>query len=210
MRNNYDPIAGNYDWLSRLVFRKNLILSQTCLLQHIPIGSKILIAGGGTGWILDEITKIHPSGLNITYVEISEKMIRLAKKRNHGENEVHFVHQPIEEFVSKNSYDIILTAYLFDNFQKPKAELVFKNLSQKLTPEGKWLFADFHLDKKRGPWWQKHLLKSMIVFFRTACDIEAKSLVPMEKFFRANRFREMYSYRHMYGFLHSGVYIKME
>ncbi|HEV7379176.1 MAG TPA: class I SAM-dependent methyltransferase, partial [Dyadobacter sp.] len=120
MKNNYDPIATRYDWLSRIVFRQNLVLSQTCLLQHIPPQSSILIVGGGTGWILSELTKTQATGLEITYIEISEKMINLAKKHNTGKNEVEFVHTAIENYTSNKTFDIILTAFLFDNFREEK------------------------------------------------------------------------------------------
>lgn len=208
MVNNYDPIAGNYDLLSRLVFRQNLILSQTCLLKHIPAGSNVLIVGGGTGWILEESAKIHSSGLSITYVEISEKMILLAKKRDSKQNKVYFINKAVEEFVTTEKYDIILTAFLFDNFEDEKAKLIFNNLSTLLHDRGKWLFADFHIDKKSSQW-QKLLLKLMLNFFRVICNIEARELIQMDLKFRESGFREMYGYSHFYNFIKSTVYIKI-
>ena len=209
MKNNYDRIAGNYDWLSRLIFGRNLILSQTCLLQHIPARSNILIVGGGTGWILNEIAKIHPSGLTITYVEISEKMTQLAKKCNAGNNEIVFVNDAIENFETSEQYDIIFTAFLFDNFGQEKAKQVFTRLSEKLTNRGKWLFVDFHIDKKKSRLWQKALLNLMLAFFRVVCNIEAKKLIPMELLFKEGEFREMYNYIRSSGFIKSSVYIQM-
>lgn len=208
MINNYDPIAGNYDFLSRLIFGQNLILSQTCLLQHIPPKSNILIAGGGTGWILEETAKIHSSGLCITYVEISEKMIRLAKKRNVKQNEVYFVNKAIEDFTTSDQYDVILTAFLFDNFGNERAELVFQKLAPMLKEKGKWLFADFHIDQESKQW-QKLLLKLMFRFFRIICNIEAKELIPMDVKFKESGFREIYSYSRFHNFLKSSVYIRI-
>ena len=208
MVNNYDPIAGKYDLLSRLVFRQNLVLSQTCLLQHIPAGSKVLIVGGGTGWIIEESAKIHSSGLSITYVEISEKMILLAKKRDARQNKVYFVNKAVEEFVTDEKYDIILTAFLFDNFGDEKAKLIFNNLATLLQDKGKWLFADFHIDKKSREW-QRLLLKLMLNFFRVICKIEARELIPMDLKFRESGFREIYVYSHFHNFIKSTVYIRI-
>lgn len=209
MLNNYDPIARNYDWLSRLIFRKSLILSQTCLLQHIPPGSNVLIVGGGTGWILEEIAKIHPSGLSITYVEISEKMIDLARKRDIKENQVIFVNKAIENYGDLSKYDIILTAFLFDNFSPEKAGKVFGGLARVLKKEGKWLFADFHIAQNNGRWWQALLLKTMLAFFRMLCNIEAKDLAPMASIFRKNGFNEVFSYYHFSRFIKSSVFIRI-
>src|ERR1700744_542206 len=96
MAANYDNSAWFYDRLSRLVYGKALIRSQIYLLKHIPKNSNILIAGGGTGWILEEIVKIHPSGLTITYVEVSANMMDLSKKRNVQSNKVTFIYEPVE------------------------------------------------------------------------------------------------------------------
>jgi len=209
MKNNYDPIASNYDWLSRLVFGRQLAASQICLLQHVPADSKILIVGGGTGWILEEISKIHPSGLSITYVEISEKMIQLAKKCRKGENQVTFVNTAIEDYTTSELYDIVFTAFLFDNFGAERTELVFNKLAGMLTKQGKWLFTDFFIDKEKSSWWQKSLLKTMLVFFRIVSDIEASALTPMQPKFQAGHFHKMYEYSFVRGFIRSNVYIRI-
>ena len=205
MKNNYDSIAYNYDWLSKLVFGKALILSQTCLLKHIPAGSKVLIAGGGTGWILNESAKIHESGLTITYVEISEKMIVLAKRQDAKSNKVIFVNKAIEDYISNEKYDIIFTAFLFDNFRFEKIETVFRVLKNLLERDGKWLFADFSLDEKSKPW-QKLLLKAMLFFFRIICNIEARKLIAVDEIFEKNGFEKSVTYSHYRGFIKSSVY----
>ncbi|MES1218101.1 MAG: methyltransferase domain-containing protein, partial [Bacteroidota bacterium] len=100
MPDNYDKIAKYYDQLSRVVFGRTLIQAQKALLKFITPGTNILIIGGGTGIILEEISKIYSSDLTITYVEISRNMIEIAEKRNWKQNEVYFIHQPVEEFIS--------------------------------------------------------------------------------------------------------------
>src|ERR1700710_2430121 len=98
MQNNYDKLAWIYDPLSRLVYFKAQVNAQISLLPFIPADSKILIVGGGTGWILESIAKVHPTGLSITYVEISKKMVELAQKKNYKKNHVLFVHQAMEDY----------------------------------------------------------------------------------------------------------------
>jgi spermidine synthase len=70
MAANFNNSAWFYDGLSRLVYGNALVEAQVYLLQFIRPNSKILIAGGGTGWILEELAKLHPEGLKIAYVEI--------------------------------------------------------------------------------------------------------------------------------------------
>src|ERR1700761_821282 len=108
MAANYDNSAWFYDRLSRLIYGKALVRSQVYLLRYIPAGSIILIAGGGTGWILEEISKLHPSGLKITYVEISERMMALSRKRDIGGNQVNYVNKPVENVKAELPYDVVI------------------------------------------------------------------------------------------------------
>lgn len=208
MNNNYDKIAKQYDSLSKLVFGRVLIHAQTCMLHLVPARSHILIAGGGTGWILEELRKIHPEGLQITYVEISANMIAQAQKRNYGLNEVVFINQPIEDYNSPKHFDIIFTAFLFDNFTFEKTTLVFKRLDNMLVNKGKWLFADFHMNQKTTKTWQCILMKSMLLFFRVVSNIEARKLSDPTPLFEQHHYRQLFLTSHYKGFIQSIVYEK--
>ncbi|MFT3701029.1 MAG: class I SAM-dependent methyltransferase [Agriterribacter sp.] len=180
---DYNAIASSYDFLSRLIFGDAIKQSQVCLLPFIPAQSNILIAGGGTGWILDELAKVHQVGLNIIYVESSSAMIERAKKRNAAQNKVSFFCMPIEKYVTSQSLDIIITPYLFDNFTQQQAAQNFYNLHKMLKPRGLWLFSDFYIDNAAGKFWQKALLKTMYLFFSVIAKIEAHELVDMNVYF---------------------------
>lgn len=208
MPNNYDKIAGLYDFLSRLVFGQAQVNAQVDLLPYVAAGSRILVAGGGTGWILEKLAAMHPSGLRITYVEISANMIALAKKRKVGDNEVLFVHAPVEQFVTAERYDTILTAFLFDNFSPGRAAAVFSLLDGLLNKEGNWLFTDFVYRKEQGRLWQGLLLKIMYWFFGQLCKVEGKHLVDTTPLFTAAGYRQMYTAFRYWGFIKSIVYRK--
>jgi ubiquinone/menaquinone biosynthesis C-methylase UbiE len=183
MAANYDNSAWFYDRLSRLVYGRALVNSQVYLLNFVPANSSILIAGGGTGWILDELTKIHPTGLHITYVEISANMLALSQKRTTGQNEVIFINDAVENVKFTAGFDVVITPFLFDNFVDETMDSVFNQLHNLLKPDGLWLNADFQLT---GRWWQNVLLKSMFIFFRLLCGIEASRLPAIEKRFKAS------------------------
>ncbi len=183
MANNYDAIANFYDTLSRIVFQKSIVHAQIFLLKHITANSRILIVGGGTGWVLEELSKIYAERIEITYVEKSEKMIALSKQKNLQRNNVEFVNEGIEEFSTEKKFDVVFTAFLFDNFQPAKIEFVFAKLNQLLKPGGLWLYADFTKDKTSSEWWQKILLKAMYLFFKVTCNIETQTLVDMTPYF---------------------------
>ncbi len=183
---NYNNVAWFYDGLSKLVYGKALIRSQVYLLPFIPPNSGILIVGGGTGWILEQIAAIHPSGLKITYVEVAEKMMALSRKRNAGGNEVTYITDAIENIKELGSFDVIITPFLFDNFSQRTATAVFEQLHGLLKTNGIWLNTDFQLT---GKWWQYALLKSMLGFFSLLAGIKSKKLPDIETEFVIRDYR---------------------
>ena len=209
MKNNYDNIAGIYDFLSRLIFGTAIRKSQASLIRHIESGSKILIVGGGTGWILEEICKIHENELSISYIEMSVKMIERAKKRNCKENEVKFINCAIEDFVSDEPFHTVFTPFLFDNFREEKAGLVFNKINSLLLEGGQWLHVDFVL-KASSPAWQKVLLKAMYLLFRLVCNIEAAKLPEMEGRFNSYHYYLVLSQPFFSGFIWASLYKKPE
>lgn len=206
MTNNYDSIARYYDFLSSLVFGQSQRTAQRDLLPWITPKSTILIAGGGSGLILEEIGKIHPEGLRIIYVEISANMINMAKRRNCFSNEVTFINQPIETYKTCGPVDFIMTPFLLDNFHAERIQHIINQLGALLPREGKWLFTDFHLDKENGKWWQKVLLFLMYRFFRVVSHTEAHCLPPLQLLFDNNGYIPLARYTRFCGFIQSIVY----
>jgi ubiquinone/menaquinone biosynthesis C-methylase UbiE len=207
MPNNYNGIARFYDFLSRLIFQRTIVEAQVGLLKQIPANSSVLIVGGGTGWVLEELAKIHSKGIEITYVEKSGEMIKLAKKKNYKKNKVEFIHQGIEEYIADKKFDVILTAFLFDNFLIDKIEFVFSKLDALLKQRGFWLFADFRNDDRRGPFWQKLLLKTMYLFFKITCNIETPHLVNMDSFF-TGEYNKIFEAFYFSRFIKASIYSK--
>lgn len=208
MKNNYDKIAKYYDTLSRLVFFRAQVNAQIAVLKAIPANSKLLIVGGGTGWILEEIAKIHAQGLELTYVEISGEMLNLSKKRDVKQNQVSFVHAAIADFKTTETFDVVLTAFLFDNFSAGAAIEVFEQLHQQLKTGAIWLFTDFYYAKQTGTFWQGWLLKTMYFFFRHISEVEADELVNMEPVFAKKGYTLLQTQLTYQGFIKSIVYLK--
>ncbi|MES2277835.1 MAG: class I SAM-dependent methyltransferase [Bacteroidota bacterium] len=186
MASNYDNAAWFYDRLSRIIYGKALITAQTAFLYLIPANSNILIAGGGTGWLIEAISKLHPSGLNITYVELSEKMMALSKKRNTGANTVIYINAPIEEASLQAGFDVIITPFLLDSLSPATFDKVFNTLDSLLKTTGIWLNTDFQLT---GKWWQPILLKCMYIFFRMIGCVENVELPLIKQRFNRNGYQ---------------------
>jgi ubiquinone/menaquinone biosynthesis C-methylase UbiE len=121
--------------------------------------------------------------LQITYVEVAADMMALSKKRNTGNNKVIFINDAVENVNPDAKFDVVITPFLFDNFTEETTGKVFNHLHNLLIPGGLWLNADFQLT---GKWWQKLLLRSMFLFFRMLCNIEASKLPDIDKQFESH------------------------
>lgn len=207
MKANYNVIAPFYDNLSRLIYRNAIVNAQKLLVDAIPANSAILIIGGGTGWILEEISKKHPAGLQITYVDISEKMIALARPRNTGSNNVVFLNNDIQDVAINDMFDIVITPFILDNFATATLNIVFDKIDSCLVPGGLWLFSDFRVSDNRNLW-QRFLLRTMYLFFKILCNIEANELPDTNSLFNKNGYKVISSKTFFKNFICSCIYVK--
>lgn len=205
MAANYNNSAWFYDTLARLVYGKALVNAQVYLLKHIPQKAKVLIVGGGTGWILEEITRIQLSGLQITYVEIAPNMMALSKKRNVGNNQVTFINDAIENVDLPTNFDIAFTPFLLDNFTEESLNKIFTSIAVSLKPNALWLNTSFQLT---GKWWQRVMLQSMFILFKVICNIEASKLPEINRCFEEKHFKLIEQQNFFGEFIGARVYQK--
>lgn len=209
MKGNYDHVAPFYDLLSHLVYGKAIVQAQIFLVNAIPENSSILIIGGGTGQVLEEISKKYISGLQITYVDISKKMIALSRKRNTGNNNLIFITQSISDVTFHHQFDVIITPFLFDNFSNNTTKVIFNKIHAILKPHGLWLFADFQLSEKNNLW-QKLLLNIMYSFFRVLGGIEASHLPDTTSLFEENKYQPVSKQTFYRKFIYAVIYVKTD
>jgi ubiquinone/menaquinone biosynthesis C-methylase UbiE len=206
--NNYDTIARYYDRLHHLFYGQSEVNAEVELLGYVKPGDRILIVGGGTGWILEKMSAVYPSGLHITYIESSGKMMELSRKRDCRQNDVSFVLGQVEEWVGDGRYDCILTGFFFDNFTTAHSGEIVRSLTAFLNKNGYWLDTDFYYPKGRRKLWQAILLKTMYFSARLICGVEAKQLPDMEQIFTTAGYRSVYGSFHYQRFIRSVAYQK--
>lgn len=171
MMNNFNLIAPVYDSLAKLVFGNKLKQAQCHFLHLIPKDSNVLIVGGGTGWILDEIFKTGFIG-SITYVEASSKMLELTQKRLKPEWNVTLINGN-ESKIPLFQYDTIITNFFLDVFPPEKLQDVIMMLFDRLKNSGIWICTDFQSTNRRL---HKLLIWLMHWFFRLTTGIESQDL----------------------------------
>ncbi len=184
---NYDWIAPIYDLLGGMLFCGRLLRSQRHFLDRIDPGSHLLIAGGGTGKILEALGTRCPFPLTVFFVEQSPAMLRQAKKRKlHPAHNVHFVAGALET-TNLHPVDVIITAFFFDNFSYAFALDLFLKLDDALKPGGSWIETDF-LTQAPNRFIQRAVIRSMYLFFRFAAGVKSCQLPEMSAVFREHRY----------------------
>jgi len=165
----FDWLSGVYDALAAAIFRKDIRRAQINFLSGIDPGARVLILGGGTGWILEELIKEVPDAL-VWFVDSSPRMIERARARNIP-GAVHFVQMPAEEF-GGGEFDVVITPFFLDLFPDDKLRELTGALMSRCRP-AVWLASDFVCG---GQFWQRALLSVMYRMFRVVCGIEAQGL----------------------------------
>lgn len=202
MRNpNFDSIAPFYDSLSRLVFGDALRRAQVEHLGAIPEQAHVLLIGGGSGWLLEQLLLQKPQA-NVTYLESSAKMLELAQKRCKQfaipTATVSFRLGDEHSLQPDESFDVIITPFLLDLFPDDRLQHLMSRLYTTLRPGGCWLFSDFWSVHDPAPFWQRLLLRSMYTFFGLVSGVKATQLPDFGLHFQRLRLQEQAG-AHFYG-----------
>jgi ubiquinone/menaquinone biosynthesis C-methylase UbiE len=203
--NTFDRIAPVYDLLTRIVFGSAMKNAQVHFFDQLSHRAKVLIIGGGTGWIARELLIRKPLAL-ITYIDASDKMISKAKTLLSGFNTVRFIHGTENDIPEGQVYDVVVTNFYFDLFSD---RLLLENVTfigRHLSADGKWLVTDFVDHNKR---WQKAMLSVMYRFFQITASLATSSLPDWRRCMLKKGFREIGSKEFYGSFIRSSVFKKL-
>lgn len=166
----FDFLAPVYDRMARLVFGRAIVDSQTDFLNKIPAGAKILILGGGTGWLLEKIDEQKKS-CTIWYVESSSGMMKKSQARS-TQDKIYFIQGTEDDTPKGLVFDVIITNFYLDLFSDERLDQIISRISSQAQTPCIWLVTDF----KKGSWWHRTLLTGMYAFFKLTCGIESSAL----------------------------------
>jgi tRNA (cmo5U34)-methyltransferase len=165
----FNRLAPFYDALARIVIGRGIRASQLHFLNHLATKNKLLILGGGTGWILPFIYKVNPT-LQIDYIDVSLKMIELARGRV-KDSKVRFI-AGTEGNIPDTDYDCVITNFYLDLFDDTKLPSVILCIKNSLQSGACWIVTDFVNERK----WHKRTLTIMYKFFRLTAGLQTQNL----------------------------------
>lgn len=189
--------APFYDRLAKFVYGNSLQQAQLALLPFLPRQGRLLVIGGGSGWILEQVLQTEKQ-LDILYLDAAPAMLERARakytKFSHPHNcTVKFRLGNEQQLQPQEQFDVILTPFLLDLFPPQRLQQLMQKLHTALVPDGLWLLADFWPAQQPPPLWQKVLVWGMYMFFGAISGVEARQLPDYGAHFSSFGLSEKYS-----------------
>ena len=210
----FHRVASFYDWLARLIYGDALEQAQEALLPHLPPQGRVLVIGGGSGWLLEQLLKTGRQ-LEILYIDAAPAMLQRAQQRYIGSQQPHqcsiaFRLGTEQALQPQEQFDVVYTPFLLDLFPPRRLQQLMERLTDALTPNGIWLFADFWPQQQPPPRWQKLLIWGMYAFFGTVSGVKARQLPDYAQHFKSLGFQELYSRSFYKGMVQAKVFVRGE
>lgn len=169
------PLAEWYDFLAHLVFGKTWNELQSRAASDLNLHKNVLIIGGGTGKILEELN--HPT---VTYLELSPSMIQKARTRK-TTSRVGWINDNFLTWTTDQKYDAIYCPFFLDVFTLIELKIVIQKISKFMEDGGSFYVLDF----QRGNWFQQQLTRLMIFFFKVFAGLKSGTLNDISHHIRA-------------------------
>lgn len=196
----FNALAPFYRLLSKLVFGNKPELAQKHFLSTIEDNAKVLILGGGSGALLKSLLT-HKPNVTVDYIDISPKMIELARKRIPNPATVNFI-IGTEANIPNKIYTVVMTGFYLDMFRTDTLNTIIPKIQSHVQANGQWLVTDFVCKKA----WHTLMLWVMYRFFRIVTGIEARELPDWEYHLTQNGLTETEEKYFFGGFIKSCLY----
>ncbi|WP_162053527.1 class I SAM-dependent methyltransferase [Pontibacter pamirensis] len=206
----FHRVASFYDRLARLVYGDALEQAQLSLLPHLPQQGRVLVIGGGSGWILEQLL-LAGKQLDILYLDAAPAMLQRARHRFERFRQPHqcmvsFRLGTEQALQPHEQFEAVITPFLLDLFPPLRLQQLMQTLAAALTPHGRWLFADFWPMQQPPPLRQRLLVWSMYSFFGFVSGVKAKQLPDYTAHFNSLGFKEEFSRSFYEGMVQAKVF----
>lgn len=196
----FDFLAPVYDGLARRVIGKAMIASQLHFIPRFAQCNRLLILGGGSGWLLNHVCAANPD-LEIDYIDVSFRMLRMAERRVNKNQRITFI-QGTEDSIQDRHYDAVLTNFYLDMFDENGLKEVLQKIKKSVAGHVLWLATDFVNERIAD----SIRLWLMYRFFRIITCIKARHLPDWQEQMQHAGFELSDQKKFNNGFIVSNVY----
>jgi ubiquinone/menaquinone biosynthesis C-methylase UbiE len=151
---NCDALAPYYRALEYASFGKALEARRFAFLPQLTSARSAILGGDGDGRFVEALLRTN-SRVRIDFVDISARMIRMARLRVHRMGEdcagrVRFFAEDIRQFTPPSAaYDLVATHFFLDCFSQQEIGGVVQSMAKWMAPNAKWVLSDFS-ERSRG------------------------------------------------------------
>ena len=144
---NFDVLAPHYRWMEFVLAGDKLQRCRTAFLHHATHYQDVLLMGEGNGRFLLECRRALENA-RITCVDLSPRMLTLARKRLHDSASnlagVEFIRADALAWTPPvQAFDLVVTHFFLDCFTPEQLQRVIEALAIGAKPKATWLLADF-------------------------------------------------------------------
>ncbi|MEW9670076.1 class I SAM-dependent methyltransferase [Ammoniphilus sp. 3BR4] len=143
VRIEFDQIAGDYDKQRRKLIPcfDDFYQIPVSIAETNSDSPNILDIGAGTGLFSAKMLEKHPRA-NVTLIDISEKMLEVAKSRFHNKSNVKYIVDDYIKHEFKDTFDIVISSLSIHHLTDTEKKDLYAKVFSILTPHGIFLNAD--------------------------------------------------------------------
>ncbi|MGZ7048011.1 MAG: class I SAM-dependent methyltransferase [Methanobacterium sp.] len=143
LKEKFDENAEHYDRIRKLIIPcfDDLYNITKDLAYSKKQSPNILDLGAGTGLLTQYLFERYPYS-KFTLIDLSEEMLKLAKKRFKGNNHFKYVLEDYLNYDYNDSYDIIVSSLSIHHLKDEDKKKMYKRIYKILNTDGIFLNAD--------------------------------------------------------------------